>query len=250
MAATPTGGTARTGRPFPAECNTTFAKAHPGSVRPIVVTELRSSAYAGSSAAPVREPSRAETPAHQAYGVLLRTRARGGIFDVVVYQDAMLLSHANTTDPAMVGALIGLVIAPVVGAIVGVLIGERVARNSASKRLQDLFYAPPELLFDQDRKNRFIRASDVRRARVWEYGARQRILELQLRDGATWRLKFDARFESNSFAVETLRVALGPALEVEHRRFRPASVAIGAVLAVLVTMIAVMIVMTASGVGA
>jgi hypothetical protein len=214
------------------------------------VTELRSSAYAGTGAALESEPFRTAAPAHLAYGVLLRTRARGGIFDVVVYQDAILLSRANGTDPALVGALIGLVVAPVLGAIVGALIGERVARNGASKRLQELFYAPPELLFDQDRRNRFIRSGDVKSARFWEYGARQRILELHLRSGATRRIKFDARFQTNSFAAETLRVALGSALVVERRRFRPTSVAIGSILSILMVIIVVMIVMTATGVGA
>jgi hypothetical protein len=214
------------------------------------VSELRSSAYVAPSAAPNEELPRVATPAHQAYGVLLRTRARGGIFDVVVYQDAILLSRANATDPALVGALIGLVVAPVLGAIVGAMVGERIARNSASKRLQELFYAPPEMLFDQSRKNRFIRSSDVRSARFWEFGSRQRILELRLRNGATRRLKFDARFESNSFAAETLRIALGPTMEVEHRRFRPASIAVGAILSILIALIVVMIVMSATGVGA
>jgi hypothetical protein len=216
------------------------------------VTELRSSAIAGPSAALGKESRRAAAPAraHQAYGVLLRARARGGIFDIVVYQDAILLSRANGTDPAMVGALIGLVVAPVLGAVIGVMIGERVARNSASKRLQELFYEPPELLFGQNRKNRFIRATDVSAARFWEYGSRQRILELRLCNGSTRRLKFDARFQSNSFAAETLRIALGPTMEVERRRFRPASIAIGLILAVLVLLIVVLIVMTATGVGA
>jgi hypothetical protein len=187
---------------------------------------------------------------HQPYGVLLRARARGGIFDIVAYQDAILLSRASTTDPALVGALIGLVVVPVIGAVAGGLIGESVARKSASARLQELFYAPPELVFGRHRKNRFFRAVDITSARFWEYGARQRVLELCLRDGSKRRLKFDARFHSNSFAAETLRIALGPAMAIEHRRHRPASIAVGAVLvglsASIVAVLAVFVVSAVS----
>jgi hypothetical protein len=122
------------------------------------------------------------------------------------------------------------------------LLGERVARRSASRRLQDLFYSPPEYLFDHDKRNRFIRSVDVRVARLWEYGARQRVLDLHLLDGSHRRLIFDAHFQSNSYAAETLRIALGPKLEIETRRYRPASIAIGVVLALLVAAITITVV--------
>jgi hypothetical protein len=192
------------------------------------VTELRTSA----------RPAPTQLP----YGVLLRVRGRGDIFDVVAYQDAILLSRAGGTDPALVGALVGLIMLPVIGAVFGALIGERVAQHSATRRLQDLFYSAPEYLFDTDKRNRFIRSSDVRTARLWEYGARQRVLEVQLHDGSKRRLKFDARFQSNSYAAETLRIGLGPSFEIEQRRYRPASIVAGVVLVVLVALIATMLV--------
>ncbi len=201
---------------------------------------------------PESAPSAVEAPTgspqggRQVFGVLLRAHARGGVYDIVAYQDAILLSRATGTDPALIGALIGLIVVPIVGAIAGALIGERIARSDAINRVQELFYAPPEYVFGRDRRNRFIRAAHVSRARLWEYGARQRVLELQLRDGSTRRLQFDARFQSNSFAPETLRIALGPSLEIEHRRFRPLSVAVGAIVGLVgiatVTMVVVAVV--------
>lgn len=183
------------------------------------------------------------------YGVLLRVRARSGIFDLVTYKDALLLSRAGATDPALVGALVGLVVLPVIGAVFGALIGEHIARRNASKRLQELFYLPPEVLFGRSRRNRFIRAVDVRAARLWEYGSRQRVLELRLRDGSKRRLRFDARFHSNSYAAESLRIALGPTMEIEPRRYRPASIAVGAVLVVVTVLIVAMLVASAIGAG-
>ena len=220
------------------------------------MTELRTSAISAGGATrstapdvrPDAEPRPIAIPAQQAYGVLARAHTRGGIFDIVAYQDAILLSRACGTDPALAGALIGLVIAPLIGALVGVLIGERVARNRAAERLRDLFYLPPEVLFGQSRKNRYIRSADIDTARLWEYGAHQRVLELHLADGSTRRLQFDARFQSNSLAAATLRVSLGPNLEIEQRRFRPASVAAAAILVALTALIAGMVALIATGI--
>ncbi len=241
------------------------SKDHPGTVRPIVVSDLGVPARSHHAAAPMAPPRLAssgpdatrtpESPSsgieaatgspqagRRVFGVLLRARARGGVYDIVAYQDAILLSRATGTDPALIGALIGLVLVPVVGAIAGALIGERIARTGATNRVQELFYAPPEYVFGRDRRNRFIRAAHVTRARLWEYGARQRVLELELRDGSTRRLQFDARFQSNSFAPETLRIALGPSLEIERRRFRPLSAAVGAVVGLVGIAIVTMVV--------
>ena len=169
----------------------------------------------------------------------MRCRARDGVYDIVVYQDAILLSRVAGTDPAMVGALLGALLASVVGALVGAVIGERIARVGASKRLQELFYAPPEHVFGTDRRNRFIRSGDVRVAQFWEFGPRQRVLVLSLRDGSTRRLKFDARFQSNSFAPETLRVSLEPVMETYRRRYRPATLVVGALVVLAALAIAV-----------
>lgn len=187
----------------------------------------------------------ADSPAsrnRQAYGVLLRARGRGGIYDVVVYPDALVIARASGSDPVLIGAALGALLASVLGAVVGVVIGDRIARKSAANRLHELFYARPELTFGSDRRNRFVRAQDVRFARFLEFGPRRRGLELRMQDGRRYRLRFDARFESNSFAAEMLRSVLASRLRVERHRVSAMSLFTGAltVLGVLVVSTAVL----------
>lgn len=176
----------------------------------------------------------------QAYGVLLRTRGRGGIYDVVVYPDGLVIARASGTDPVLIGAALASLVASIVGAVVGALIGDRIARRSAANRLHERFYARPELTFGSDRRNRFIRAQDIVVARVLVFGPRLRVLELRARDGRRCRLRFNARFESNSFATEMLRSVLAPRLRVERHRF-----SVMALLTGLLTVVGVVVLSTA-----
>jgi hypothetical protein len=165
--------------------------------------------------------------------VLLRARGRRAVYDIVVYQDALLLSRASGPDPALIGAVVGALLASVVGAIVGAFIGEHVARSGASKRAHELLYAAPEYVFGRDRRNLFIRSADVRYARFRAYGTHQRVLDLRLRDGSRCHMRFDVRLQSNSFATEALRISLGPRMRVEHHGFRGASLLPGALVGVI-----------------
>ncbi len=161
------------------------------------------------------------------YGVVLRARGRGGVYDLVVYQDALVLARATATDSAVIGTLLGVVFASVVGALVGALIGEWMARNAAATRVHELCYATPEQVFGADRRNHFVRPVNVRYARLMLYGRRRRVLEFRMHDGSCRRVSFDDRLQSNSFALQTLRVSLGPRLRVERHRFRASTVFMG-----------------------
>jgi hypothetical protein len=162
----------------------------------------------------------------------MRARGRGGVYDIVVYQDALVLARATGTDPALIGTVMGAVFASVVGALVGARVGEWIARNAAVKRVHDLCYAPPEYVFGADRRNLFIRPANVRYARLIKYGRRHCVLELKMRDGSRRCLSFDEGIRSNSFAPQTLRVSLGSRLRVERHHFRASTIVMGVLIAV------------------
>jgi hypothetical protein len=208
----------------------TVAPAAPRSAAPAHAATAAAAAAVIATAPPAAVPDLGRV--RHPYGVLLRARGRGGVYDIVVYQDALVLARATGTDPAVIGTLVGAVFASVVGALVGALIGEWIARNAAAKRVHDLCYATPEYVFGADRRNHFIRPANVRYARLIKYGRRQRVLELKLRDGSRRCLSFDDRLQSNSFAVQTLRISLGPRLRVERQRLRASTIVMGVLIAV------------------
>ncbi len=87
-------------------------------------------------------------------------------------------------------------------------------------------------MFGADRRNRFIRAADVRAARLKKYGRRECVLELRMRDGSRRRISFDDRLPCNSFALQTLRISLGRRLRAESNRFRAATVFMGGLVTI------------------
>ncbi len=106
------------------------------------------------------------------------------------------------------------------------------ARRSADTRALELCFASPEYAFATSRRNRFIRATNVRSARLMKFGPRRRVLELHLHDGERLRLTLDDHLQSSSLALETLRVPLGSRLRVERHRVRVSAVVMGALIGV------------------
>jgi hypothetical protein len=181
-------------------------------------------------------------PTSDARGALLRTRGKGGVLDLICYDELLVVVSAGGTDPAVLGAIIGLFVFSLIGAIAGGYIGDQMARTNAAQRLPRLWYTPPAALVAMNKKNRAFTMQDVRAATLWVYGARQRRLVLDLVDGKRRKFVFDARLHPNAYSEHSLAYAFGSLLRIERRRVRPQSIVLGVVLAVLIVLIVALVV--------
>jgi hypothetical protein len=170
-------------------------------------------------------------------GALPRTVGRGGRFDVLVYERALVMARVPGLDPAALGFLIGFF---TVSGLVGYVAGDYVGASRNGARVAELAALSPDAVAARDKRNAIVPLSSLAEAEVVTYGKSGGRMKARTTAGKRWKRRWTRPHTKDVDTEALLRASLGQRFEVRRgNSVRPYAALIALAVLVLLVPIAV-----------